>query len=337
MDTVDWSTRPAIAHFGPASWQSRLVALIIAIVMRTVLTILTVSGMVINRFWPAWLQRSRLDIIDPPMRLVLPLRDTEVTRFALPNCPAEWVVAPEAGNSDLVIVYFHGSALVTLGLNSHRRFVSKLSKSTGARVLNVGYRLAPLATVDEAMADCLDGYRHALACGFSANRIVLAGDSAGGLLAASTAIAIRDAGLPPAAGQVLLSPLTSSDMQLKYRALATHRDALFPAMTVKFIYEVFATKNGTHPLPPMPPECDLRGLGPFLLQVGSQEMLVNDTFVLADVLADQGVPAWVQVWDRSVHMFQLGFDVMPDARLAVTEITDFISYVTTPAPREASA
>jgi epsilon-lactone hydrolase len=186
------------------------------------LTILTVSGIVINRVRPVFLQRHRLDIIDPPMRVIRPLRDTKVTKVDLPNCPAEWITAPEARDSDLVIVYFHGSALVTLGLNSHRRFASKLSQITGARVLNVGYRLAPLATVDEALADCLDGYRLALSSGYNADRIVLGGDSAGGLMAAATAVNIRDEGLPPAAGQVLLSPLTSSDMSLKYRALEAH-------------------------------------------------------------------------------------------------------------------
>jgi len=96
-----------------------------------------------------------------------------------------------------------------------------------------------------------------------------------------TAIAVRDAGLPVAAGQVLLSPLTSSDMGLKYRALERHRDVMFPFVTVKFLYDVFATKNGERPPPVMPPESDLRGLGPFLLQVGTHELLLNDAFALA--------------------------------------------------------
>ena len=71
------------------------------------------------------------------MRVIGALPGTAVTREALPNCPAEWVVAPTAHASDDLIIYFHGSALVTLGLNSHRRFVSKLSAATGAQVLNV--------------------------------------------------------------------------------------------------------------------------------------------------------------------------------------------------------
>jgi acetyl esterase/lipase len=126
-------------------------------------------------------------------------------------------------------------------------------------------------------------------------------------------------------------------MDLKYRALQQHRDVMFPFMTVKFIYDVFATVNGTRPTPVMPPEADLHGLGPFLLQVGTHEMLLNDAFALADRLTADGIPVWVQVWERAMHMFQLSFDVNPDARRAVDEITSFIAFVTTEVEDEVSA
>jgi acetyl esterase/lipase len=337
VNSLEWPDRPTDAHFGPASWQSQLLAVLSAIFVKPVIALLTVIGMIVNRFRPALLQRARLDVIDRPLRVVPPLAGTEVTRVDLPNCPAEWVMATQARDSDHVIVYFHGSALITLGLNSHRRFVSKLSAETGAKVLNVGYRLAPQVGIEEAVSDGLDAYRHVLAEGHRADHVVFAGDSAGGLMAADTAIAARDAGLPVPAGQALLSPLTSSDMDLKYRALQAHRDALFPFMTVKFIYDVFATVNGTRPLPVMPADADLRGLGPFLVQVGTDEMLLNDTHALADRLRADGVPVWVQVWHKAMHMFQLSFDVNPDARRAVADIAEFIGYVTTERRGEATA
>lgn len=329
VNSLEWSERPETAHFGPASWQSSVLALLTAIFVRPVLAVLTVLGMAVNRVSPATLQRVRLDGIDTALKFIKPLPGTDVTRVDLPHCPAEWVVAPEARDSTSLIVYFHGSALVTLGLNSHRRFVSRLSQATGAKVLNVGYRLAPQASIEEAVADGLDGYRFALAQGFAPDRIVLAGDSAGGLMAADVALAARDAGLPVPAGQALMSPLTSSDMELKYRALKDHRDVMFPFMTVKFIYDVFATVNGTRPPPLMPPEADLHGLGPFLLQAGTHEMLLNDTIVFAERLRAQNVEVWVQQWHKAMHMFQLSFDVNPDARRAIDEVAAFIRYATT--------
>ncbi len=328
VNSLDWRERPETAHFGPASWQSTVHAVLNSIYVRPVLATLTLLGIVVNRISPDTLQRVRLDGIDGSMKFIRPLPGTDATQVELPHCRAEWVVAPEARDSTSLIVYFHGSALVTLGLNSHRRFVSRLSQATGAKVLNVGYRLAPQASIEEAVADGLDGYRFALAQGFAPERIVLAGDSAGGLMAADVALAARDAGLPVPAGQALMSPLTSSDMGLKYRALKDHRDVMFPFMTVKFIYDVFATVNGTRPPPLMPPEADLRGLGPFLLQAGTHEMLLNDTVVFAERLREQNVAVWVQLWHKAMHMFQLSFDVNPDARRAVAEVAAFIRYAT---------
>jgi epsilon-lactone hydrolase len=336
VNLLEWRDRPSTVTFGPASWQSRLLGVLTALTLRPVLGLLTWVGLLINRIWPAGLQRAHLDIIDRPLRLIRPLPGTVVTAERLPHCTGEWVVAPQARDSDQAIIYFHGSALVTLGLNSHRRFVSKLSQATGAQVFNVGYRLAPQASIDEAVEDGVDAYRHALALGFQPSRIVFAGDSAGGLIAADSALAARDAGLEVPAGQVLLSALTSADMDLKYQALKQHRDVLFPFMTVKFIYDVFATVNGTRPVPVMPAEANMAGLGPFLLQIGTDEMLRNDTFILADQLTAAGVPVWVQVWDKAMHMFQLSFDVNPDARRAVDEIASFVDHVTDSSRRVAS-
>jgi acetyl esterase/lipase len=157
--SLDWRERRETAHFGPVSWQSSLLSMLTAIFVRPVLGLLTLIGLVVNRLNPAALQRVRLDGIDGPLKLIRPLPGTDVVGVALPHCPAEWVVTPEARAAESLIVYFHGSALVTLGLNSHRRFVSRLSQATGAKVLNVGYRLAPLASIEEAVADGLDGSR----------------------------------------------------------------------------------------------------------------------------------------------------------------------------------
>ncbi|MUL68278.1 esterase [Mycobacterium sp. CBMA 234] len=337
MNSLDWTHRPTDLKFGPAAWQSRLLGGLTAVFVRPVIALLTLVGMVVNWFRPELVQRGRYDVIDPLFRVFRPLPGTTVTTIQLPNCPAEWTVAPNARDSDRVIVYFHGSALITLGLNSHRRWASKLSAATGARVLNVGYRLAPQAMIEEAVGDGLDAYRLVLGSGVDPKKIVFAGDSAGGLIAADAAIAARDAGLPVPAAQVLLSALTSSDMNLKYNAMLESRDVLFPFMAVKYIYTVFATKNGTHPVPQMPTEADLHGLGPTLLQIGTNEMLRNDSFALADALREAGVPAWIQVWDKAMHMFQLSFDVNPDARKAVTEIVSFIDYATSQQPGEVAS
>ena len=69
MDSLDWPDRPATSHFGPASWQSSLLALLSAIFVRPVLAALTLLGLIVNRFCPEAMQRARLGVIDEPLRL----------------------------------------------------------------------------------------------------------------------------------------------------------------------------------------------------------------------------------------------------------------------------
>jgi acetyl esterase/lipase len=58
-------------------------------------------------------------------------------------------------------------------------------------------------------------------------------------------------------------------------------------------------------------------------------MLLYDTFALADRLREHNVEVWVQQWHKAMHMFQLSFDINPDARRAVDEVAAFIRYATT--------
>jgi epsilon-lactone hydrolase len=96
VNSPHWPDRPATSHFGPACWQSSLLALLSAIFVRPVLATLTIIGLIINRFRPEVMQRARLDVIDKPLRVIPALPGTLVTPVSLPHCTAEWVVAPAA-------------------------------------------------------------------------------------------------------------------------------------------------------------------------------------------------------------------------------------------------
>src|SRR4051794_22981282 len=110
----------------------------------------------------------------------------------------EWVDMPGVDESRAVL-YFHGGGYTTGSLNTHRRFVALLSERTGARVLNVDYRLGPEHPFPAAVDDALDVYRWLVSddggC-IDASHVVFARDSAGGGLAAAALIAVR-AGAQP--------------------------------------------------------------------------------------------------------------------------------------------
>lgn len=329
VNPLDWPDQPGVAQVGPACWQSRALAVLAVLFARPLVLLSTVLAMLLNRVAPRVLHRAAFGAIDRPLRLLPALPQTSVTRVPLPDCPAERVVAPAARGSQRVIIYFPGTVLLTPGLNSHRRFASKLSAVTAAQVFNVGYRLTPQGGLAAAVSDGLSAYRQLLSLGYPPQHIVLGGDSVGALLAASTAVAIREAGLAVPAGQMLLSPLTSADLEIKRRAAAQSCDALLPYTTLKFGYRIFAARGPAGAPPVLPAADDLRGLGPFLIQVGTDELLINDAFALAQQLSAARVPVWVQVWHKAMHMFQLSFDINPDARRAIDELANFVGYVTT--------
>src|SRR3954447_1223460 len=124
--------------------------------------------------------------------------------------PSEWVDMPGADESR-AILYFHGGGYTTGSLNTHRRFVALLSERTGARVLNVDYRLGPEHPFPAAVDDALDVYRWLISdaggC-IAASPVGSAGASAGGGLAAAALVAARDEAEPAPAGAALISPWT---------------------------------------------------------------------------------------------------------------------------------
>src|SRR5690606_22727727 len=114
--------------------------------------------------------------------------------------PCAWVAAPGA-RSDRAIVYFHGGGFQVGSLASHRELMAGLA--AGARVLGVGYRLAPEHRHPAPLEDALAVLEWLQAQGFAAHHIALAGDSAGGGLALSTLLALQGTDQRPAAAFVM--------------------------------------------------------------------------------------------------------------------------------------
>ncbi|CAN5911925.1 alpha/beta hydrolase [soil metagenome] len=111
-----------------------------------------------------------------------------------------------------LMVFFHGSGFVLCSLDTHDGMCRNLAAGIGCVVLSVDYRLAPEHKFPAGLDDCLAATRwaatHAGELGADAERIMLCGDSAGGNMAAVTALRVRDEGGPPLCGQMLLYPVT---------------------------------------------------------------------------------------------------------------------------------
>ncbi|MEC4614948.1 MULTISPECIES: alpha/beta hydrolase [Tsukamurella] len=266
--------------------------------------------------------------LDRPIVLLRPPRGTRVRREDFPQYRAEWVwdrdaaAAPErlAG----AILYMHGGGLVTCGLNSHRRIVARLSTATGLPVYNIEYRQIPTVSVSQTVEDCLAGYRRLIDAGFPADRIVLAGDSAGGGLVFSVALAIRVQGLPMPRALVAIAPFANYDSAARFAHANNGTDPVLSADALSLPVKWGMYRDGVLDPALSPVNHDFAGLPTTLIQVGSTEVLRADAEEVAACCVRAGVPVRLQVWDHALHVFHAGADVLPDARDAFSEIGVFV-------------
>ena len=155
------------------------------------------------------LYEARIAVMAPPPE-VAKVEDRFIDG---PGGPMALRIYTPLGNAPFpLMVFFHGSGFVLCSLDTHDGMCRNLAAGIGCVVVSVDYRLAPEHKFPAGLDDCLAATRwaaaHAAELGGDSTRIMLAGDSAGGNMAAVTALRVRDEGGPPLSGQMLLYPVT---------------------------------------------------------------------------------------------------------------------------------
>jgi acetyl esterase/lipase len=271
------------------------------------------------------------NLVDHLARL-LPVHEGTMWRtIDLASCGSEWLqakgVSDIQGDNPNAMLYFHGGAFLTCGLNTHRRLVSRISYAAKQPVLNVGYRQMPYEPITESVADGVAGFRWLLDQGYRPENITIAGDSAGGYLAFSVARAVMDKGWGRPAGVVAISPLLDFDSTGKQNHRNANRCQTFPLNAVAKLSDVslrMDTTRGIAGTRVCPVNMPLADMPPALIHIGSREVLMADAELMANRLVSAGVPCDLQVWDRQVHVFQAAAAWVPEARMAIEEIGTFV-------------
>jgi len=249
--------------------------------------------------WEAPVEKFRANLKLSDRFIKLP-REVEVKLDLASGVPAEWIIPPNT-SSQSIILYIHGGGW-TLGWNNlHRRMVIYLCQAAACRALAVDYRLAPEHPFPAALQDCLTVYHWLLKNGFSAQNIVIAGDSAGANLTLSTLMSLRDTGDPLPAAAVCISPMT--DLAGTGESFRIKQD---PAQTVIFVLTMARHYAGDHDLrlPLLSPHYgNLRGLPPLLIQVGEDEILLSDATRLDDHACAAGVEVNLVIWPKMWHVW----------------------------------
>ena len=243
----------------------------------------------------------------------------------LPHCDAEWV-RPRGARTDRVVLHFPGGAYVVRLPNMERAMLARLCAAANSRARLVFYRLAPEHPFPAGHEDCVAAYRQLLGLGVDPARIVLSGISAGGGMALGVLLALRDLRLPMPAGAVLMSPLTDmSDPHHGSRVRNAPRDPVLShrrGIEMRAMYVGGKTDRMTHPYV-SPVFGDFTGLPPLFFQVGSTEILLDDSRRCAEKARVGGVDAEVEVWNRMPHGWH-GLPFVPESGRAIERIADFI-------------
>lgn len=234
---------------------------------------------------------------------------------------AEWIEAPNSSCG--VILYLHGGAYALGSINLHREWIARLAAATKTRCLAINYRLAPEHPFPAALEDTLSTYGWLLNQGVQASKIVIAGDSAGGGLSLATLIRLRSIGEALPAGAICISPwvdLTLGGASIQQKASL---DPILDAASLKKYAKYYADgKALTDPLL-SPVYADLRDLPPLLIQVGTDEILLDDATRIADAAREFGIDVTLSIWDGMFHVFQM-ISFLPETKQALAQIAKFV-------------
>lgn len=237
--------------------------------------------------------------------------------------PAEWISAP-GSDSGRTILYLHGGGYCIGSIDTHRTLCYGLAAAAGARILSLGYRLAPEDPFPAAVEDAEAAYCWLISEGFDASQIALAGDSAGGGLVVAVSIALKQRGSPLPAAAVCFSPWV--DLEGLGESMTTKADVDPMSRRPELLEFAAHYLNGTDPRNPVaaPLYADLSGLPPLLIQTGTAEIFLDDSRRLAKRAKAAGVDTTLDVWDDMIHVWQLFAPMLSEGRDAIKEAGAFI-------------
>ena len=247
--------------------------------------------------------------------------DITIDSFEIEHIAADWVTAPGA-DQNRVVLYLHGGGYVIGSNVGYRELGSRISRTTGARVCVINYRLAPENPFPAAVDDATMAYRWLLNEGFAPNQIVIAGDSAGGGLALAALLALKDAGDPLPACAVCFSPWTDLEITGDSAKPGAVDDPIVPSEGLSNMTSAYAPNDLRNPLA-SPLHGDYVGLPPLLVQVGTREVLLDDAVRVAAKAEAAGVDVTLSIGEGLIHVWQLF--AVPESQEALDEMAAFVN------------
>lgn len=227
-------------------------------------------------------------------------------------------------SDDGVLLYLHGGGYAVCSPFTHRALAANLGRASGLNALVPDYRLAPEHPFPAAVDDAVAAYRWLLDAGTPPERIVIAGDSAGGGLTLATMLSVRDAGDPLPGAAALISPWT--DLAVTGESVTTRQKddpMLFRSGLIEHAEMYLGAGDRKHPLA-SPLYADLSGLPPLIIHVGTAEILLDDSTRLAERAEAAGVEVTLHCYEDMMHVWHYFEGTLPESAAAIEQIGAFI-------------
>jgi cation diffusion facilitator CzcD-associated flavoprotein CzcO/acetyl esterase/lipase len=271
----------------------------------------------IQRTWiPIRVQRAWTEIAATITRIPAGI---SIEHGSLGGRPCDRLV-PQGANERRAVLYLHGGGYVIGSRRTHRGLAAQIAQAGGAPVHLLDYRLAPEHVHPAALEDALAAYRELLGRGFDPASIVIAGDSAGGGLAVAMATRLRDAGEPLPAGLAILNgwlDLTNSGSSVTTNArgdFGLRRDL------IEMGAELYRGAADAADPELSPVFADLSGLPPTYLQVGTHDIILDDSERFAERARAAGVDVGYAPFDGMWHDFQIAAGLLREADEAMADL-----------------
>ena len=255
-----------------------------------------------------------------------PVAKVEELEIALPGrtLAARLYVPEGAGENPPLVVFYHGGGWVIGTLETHDGTCRALANASGAAVLSVAYRLAPEAPFPAPLDDCYDALvwarDNAEKLGVDGSRLAVAGDSAGGNLAAAVSIRAREAGGPALRHQLLIYPVTDADFTVPSYIENGDGSAFLSLDMMRWFWQHYVgdLSQPLHTHAAVLRHEDLTGLPPATVITAQYDPLRDEGMAYAERLAAAGVPVEAEIAPGMIHGFFSMFEPIPDAMPFIT-------------------
>ena len=222
-----------------------------------------------------------------------------------------------------VILYIHGGGFSSGSIRTHSLLAGSLAKAASSDILLIDYRLMPEYGYPAQINDALTAYRWLLDNGYRSENVIVAGDGAGGNIAIETVLRQMQAAKPLPAAVIALSPIT--DLAATGGSMSSNAgsDPLVGKDWIETLRKTYLRSRSPTDPQASPLYADMTGFPPLLLQVGSGEVLLDDTLRLADKARQAGVDVTTEVWPGMPHQWQLFPSLLDDADRSSQNIAEF--------------